>query len=286
MQRFVFKPQEKQAGAGEGKGKGHPSGRGSGQEQKQRAALSSLPSDTGKSGRRSPRGRPGGRGTQVAPSAGTPSTAHPQRSAPGQAGSGAPRALPARGSGGRGRAAEPTDSSARPGRAASPPRCPDPRWRNGGFGKGLPSLCVFMPLCPEGTPPPETLFPPSLRSSRRWPRRRPSLGQEVGIASWRPAEPCRPPQAGRQPPATRGAHPGPVSAAPGVGGRRKRGTMRRQPSRLAPVLGLTPAPPVTTSRRALRAKRQGMSPGERQRVRLGVEKVTPSAGKTGFFFCN
>ena len=60
--RFVFKPQEKQAGAGEGKGRRDPSGRGNGEERKQRAALSSLPSDTGKSGCRSPSGgcRPAG----------------------------------------------------------------------------------------------------------------------------------------------------------------------------------------------------------------------------------
>lgn len=74
MQRFIFKPQEKQAGAGEGKSKRHPSGRGNGEEEKQRAALSALPSDTRKSDRRSPHGccRPGGSGRQPAPSAGTP----------------------------------------------------------------------------------------------------------------------------------------------------------------------------------------------------------------------
>lgn len=148
---------------------------------------------------------------------GTPSAARPQRSAPGQAGSGDPRALPGQlgAEGGRRNRAAPLPPV--------PLRCPDPRWRSGGFGKGLPPLRVSMPLCPEGTPRPETLFPHSLRSSRRWPRRRPSQGQAAGRETWRPAEPCPAPQAGRQPPAAGGAQPGPpASAAPGVGGRRKR----------------------------------------------------------------
>lgn len=249
---------------GRGKGKRYPPGRGNGDEQKQRAALSLVPSDTRKSGRWSPRDgcRPRGRGKQPVPSAGTPSAARPQRSAPGQAGGGDPRARPGqrgrvsagRRAGGRterNRAAPPplppvSSSASRPGCLA--PRCSDPRWRSAGFGKGVPSLRVFMPLCPEGTPPPEMLFPHSLRPSRRWPRRRPSQGQAAGRATWWPAEPGRRARAGRQPPAAPGAQPRPpASAAPGVGGRRKRGTMRRQPSWLAPVLGLTPAVPQPKS---------------------------------------
>ncbi|XP_039563058.1 translation initiation factor IF-2-like [Passer montanus] len=186
MQRFVFKPQGKQAGAGEGKGKRHPP-----RERKRRgtkttgSAVSRPFGHSKKCPPEPPRRLPAGRQWEAAcpvrrhPERGTPAALRPgaggQRRPPSAAGSAGRRA-------GGGASASTSASSAaaarapRPGRAASPPRCPDPRWSSGGFGKGLPSLRVST-----RTPPPER-FPHSLRSSRRWPRRRPSQGQAVSRA--------------------------------------------------------------------------------------------------------
>lgn len=244
---------------GRGKGKRHPPGRGNGDEQKQRAALSLVPSDTRKSGRWSPRDgcRPRGRGKQPVPSAGTPSAARPQRSAPGQAGGGDPRARPGqRGAeGGRRNRAEPSGSSAAAARAplGVPAGLPCPallgpsleerRFREGSaiptcFHAALSGGDAATRDVVSSQPPakPPLAPPPALTRAG---------GRQSDLAAGRAWSPS---PAGRQPPAAPGAQPGPpASAAPGVGGRRKRGTMRRQPSWLAPVLGLTPAVPQPKS---------------------------------------
>lgn len=292
MQRFIFKPQEKQAGAGEGKSKRHPSGRGNGEEEKQRAALSALPSDTRKSDRRSPHGccRPGGSGRQPAPSAGTP----------------APRPRHARSAPSRGRRAAETPERCR---GSAGPRA----------GGGTERLLCRCPSCPRaartlaggagvsGRDCHPCVFP--CRSLRRGPRGQKrcfltASGQAAAGSGAGPRRGRRPAErpGGRQrdlaagravsrtaggpaaPGCRRGAARAPRFRRTGSGREAQAGTMRRQPSRLAPVLGLTPAALVKLSRRAVRAKRQGISPGQRQKVRLGVEKVTPAARKSSLSF--
>lgn len=137
----------------------------------------------------------------------------------------------------------------------------------------LPSLLVFRP---QGFPAARKLV-----SSQPPIEPVPALaltGAGGRRAAWGalPAPACLLPRpGGLAPPAARGAQPGaPISAATRVGGRRKRGTMRWQPARLQPASGLTPAATVTAGRSGVRATRQGLSPGERQ-------KVTPSAPETG-----
>lgn len=187
-----------------------------------------------------------------------------------------------------GRAAEPTSAAAAAAAACacgSRPSCLGPRAAQtpaspaeaGVSGRGSPqSLRVLMPLWPEAaSPPPENLLPPSLPG-----RAGPGSGHSPGPHR-RGGSAGRP--GGRQspgagiPPAARGAQPGPpVSAATGVGGRRKRGTMRWQPCR-----GLPQQP---RQQPGLRAKRQGLSPGQRQKVRPDGQKVTASPPETAFFF--
>lgn len=131
-----------------------------------------------------------------------------------------------------------------------PPRCPEPRWRSGVFGKGLPSLRVFMPLCPEGTPPPE-MFSHSLRPSRRWPRRRASQGQAVGRA-------LSPTRGGPAAPGCwRGAARAPRFRRTESGREAQGGNNATAAVAACSCLGHTPAAPVAPSGRAVEGKTAG-----------------------------
>lgn len=197
--RFVFKPQEKQAGTGEGKGRREPSGRGNGEGTKTTGR--SVRAPLGHRGKRLP--KPQWRlpaGTQPAPFAGTPSAARPRCCARTRDGRGDPecsRRLEL--SGARGRAGGPIPSAAaacacgsRP-KCLIPPRCPNPRLagRSASFGKGLATIpaCFHAALAGEAPRPQKTCFLPASGLAAAGYSR--GSQRRSGVAG-RPTEPSRP----------------------------------------------------------------------------------------------